>query len=424
MKSFFFVPFILLSVLLCPLVNCQSFEISHVPAEYYSIDRFANEIYYQEFASSNIYIRNLSDWSVRVCPFPSLPAFANTSHKCVYGDGDSIFVFDFKENSKLKIYDSAEYYLYDFSPNDKYLLIPLHYFSFNDSSLHFMEFSPEFNDQNDWVNETTLTYFFDDYMYTYDFITDSYDTLFHAPQGIPISSCAYDAKRQLLYYSIDEYEYPKIHTYNIYTGEDSIAYDPAISDTNNICWDGTNAYRFMGCSPDYSKLAFFSYILEAGGTIYTFIPDSGRLERYTKCGGEGNEAYLKWINKDTIVYFNASIGYIQGFALDNPLLINEDNPELAPNTIQITAFPNPFNGLIQFNLNGDIEEPELSIYNINGEEIDRIENLNGTGSKFTAVWNGKNSYGAEVSSGVYFAIVRNKQNPFLIKGTSKIIYLK
>jgi hypothetical protein len=68
----------------------QSFKISHICAWEYSIDRYADEVYYGQ--GSNVFIRNLKDWSVRPCPFPSLPAFANTSHKCVYGDGDSLFI--------------------------------------------------------------------------------------------------------------------------------------------------------------------------------------------------------------------------------------------------------------------------------------------------------------------------------------------
>ena len=41
----------------------------------------------------------------------------------------------------------------------------------------------------------------------------------------------------------------------------------------------------------------------------------------------------------------------------------------------MSSYPNPFNGVIHFNLTGEVKEPELRIYNINGEEMPGLRSL-------------------------------------------------
>ena len=428
MKLIFFTTLLIIFVLLSHQAIGQSFQISHVPAEYFSLDKFTNDVYYADFFTWDLYVKNLKDSTIRPCPFPTLPMFANISHKCVYGDQDSIFVFDFGTNEKIKICDAVGPYSvldYEFSPNDKYVLFRNHYYSFIDSSLHEIDFTPSPYLQLEWVNETKIIFrsYGNDSIFVFDILNNTLNTVLYSNSNQTYEAFAYNKKKNLLYYSPYQIEFPKIHSYDLTTQIDSIVFDTQY-DTNDNCWWTYNNFQEMEWSPDSNRMAFFSYILDAGGTIYTYNRSDKRLYKYTNCGGEGYEAHLKWLNNDTIVYFNATLGYVYGFVLNDPLDVKEVQPKVTPSTFEISAYPNPFNGVVHFNLTGEIKEPELRIYNISGEEIIRIENLNGSGSKYNVEWNGKNSYGAEVSSGVYFAIIRDKKNLLSIKGTSKIIYLK
>ena len=427
MKSIYLLLFISIFILSSYQIHSQSFKISHVPAQYYSLDKFNDDVYYAEIGTWELFVKNLKDSSIKPCPFPTLPVFANKSRKCIYGDEDSIFVLDFATNYKLKIYDSAGPYLaldFAFSPNDKYVLFENHYYSFLDSGLNEIDFTPDPYFEMEWINETEFVWQYnEESVVLFDILSNTLDTVLISTTFPPYTAFAYNRTNNLLYYAFGELEYPKIHTYDLNTKVDSIIFNTA-NDTNDNCWWTFNDLEEMEWSPDSSRMAFFSYLVDAGGTIYTYSKADQRLYKYTNCGGEGYEYFLKWLNNDTIVYFNATLSFIYGLALDDPLAVQEDYHQVIPTSFEVSAYPNPFNGIIHFNLSGEIKEPDLKIYSINGEEVASIDKLNGFGSSYTAIWAGKNNYGAEVSSGVYFVIIRDKQNPLLIKGTAKVMYLK
>ncbi|HKB87448.1 MAG TPA: T9SS type A sorting domain-containing protein [Ignavibacteriaceae bacterium] len=427
MKSIKLMLFLSILSLASYQIHSQSFQISHVPAEYYSLDKFTYDIYYAEIGYWNLFVKNLKDSSVKPCPFPTLPVFANKSHKCVYGNEDSVFVYDFETKEKInvgQVVGNTGPMNYIFSPNDEYVLFKNLFYSFADSSLHPMDFIPDPSWMIEWIDETSFILGLDDdHLYKFDFLSNTWDPVLSAAPGHYFAAYAYNRKNHLLYYSYDESILPKIHSFDFTTHIDSIVIDTE-NDTNDNCWWTYNWFREMDWSPDSARMAFVSDVLDAGGTIYTYSPADKRLYKYTNCGGEGYEYHLTWLNNDTIVYFNASWGFIYGFALDDPLAVEENKSEVIPSIFEITAYPNPFNGVIHFNLSGGIKEPVLSIYNINGEEVARIDKLDGSGPGYSADWNGKNYYGAEVSSGVYFVIIRDKQNPLLIKGIAKVILLK
>jgi hypothetical protein len=180
----------------------------------------------------------------------------------------------------------------------------------------------------------------------------------------------------------------------------------------------------MEWAPNNKRMLFFSFELDAGGTIYTFNPETDSLRKHTSCGGEGYEYFIRWLNNDTIAYLNTTTGFIEGYILDNTVAVKEIFHEKFPNLLEVSSFPNPFNDAVTIRLNGIIKEPEMIIYNMIGEEIKRFENSRVNGNSYMQVWTGKNNSGVNVSSGVYFVLVREKNNPVLIKGKSKIIYLK
>ncbi|MBC8526875.1 MAG: T9SS type A sorting domain-containing protein [Candidatus Cloacimonetes bacterium] len=89
--------------------------------------------------------------------------------------------------------------------------------------------------------------------------------------------------------------------------------------------------------------------------------------------------------------------------------------------IDLSCYPNPFNSDI--NILCTLKEPskkiQLSIYNIKGQLVkelfskQRLEK-----GKYSVLWNGKNSKNLQVSSGLYFIILK-KDNRII--QTKKII---
>lgn len=423
-KSAALLSFLFVWFFLALSVTAQKFMISHVYAEQYSFDKFANEVYYIDLVTNEIWIKNLTDSTIKPCPFPTLPEFAHNTHKCVFGKGDSLFIYDFDDGRKFLIYDSLEYYDYSFSPNDEYLLFYLHYYSFDDDLVYPMNFSPYYFSEYEYGTGTNVIYVDNEnYLCEYNYVTNITDTLYVSQMNIPISTFAFNRKNEFLYFSLGELAYPKIYSYNLLTHTDSVVFNSSL-DSSDDCWSTYNWFQSMEWSPDSTRMAFFSYEVDAGGTIYTFYSNNDSLHKHTDCGGEGYEYHIKWLNNDTIAYFNADTYYIEGFVLDKTLGINEKSPNIIPNSFKVSCYPNPFNNSVTINLEGVIKEPVINIYNINGEEVKRFANIQGAGYDYKLVWNGYNNSSEQVSSGVYFIVVRDKQDPFSVKGTAKIVYLK
>ncbi len=406
MKSSFFFLFILALLVLSNSGFGQSFQISHVPAASFSLDKFTNSIYYASF--TNLFVKSLEDSSVKLCPFPSLPIFANKSHKCVYGDEDSIFVYDFQTHTTIKICESVGGPYgeldYEFSPNDEYVLFREHYYSFADSSLHLIDFTPDPYLQMEWVNETEILYrtLGDEDIVLFDILSNSVDTILYFNSNITYEAFAYNKKQNLLYYSPYQINYPKIHSYDLTTHLDSVVFDSE-ADTNDTCWMDLNNMQEMEWSPDSSRMAFFSYILEAGGTIYTYVPTEKRAYKYTVCGGEGYEYFMKWLNNDTIVYFNATLGYIYGLALDDPLAVDEPEGSPLPVTMELSQnYPNPFNPATTI----DYQIPQqgfvsLKVYDVLGREVAVLVTEEKSAGRYTV-----NFVAPDLASGIYLYQLR------------------
>ncbi len=109
---------------------------------------------------------------------------------------------------------------------------------------------------------------------------------------------------------------------------------------------------------------------------------------------------------------------------DSGLLISVEDTETA-DSLFIQAYPNPFNPTTTLNVNlpKNVEPAELSmkIYNMLGEEIKNFNPLEyGDNRSFQLTWNGINSYGESVSTGIYFFVVSTKE----IRQTLKLVLMK
>ena len=100
--------------------------------------------------------------------------------------------------------------------------------------------------------------------------------------------------------------------------------------------------------------------------------------------------------------------------VDNDLSVNN---QYLPNSFLIkSAYPNPFNPII--NIEYKLSDPtmvQFEIYNIKGQQIDKINQGYQVPGIYNAMWNGEN-----YSSGLYFVTLKNKSKLL----TEKIILLK
>jgi hypothetical protein len=90
----------------------------------------------------------------------------------------------------------------------------------------------------------------------------------------------------------------------------------------------------------------------------------------------------------------------------------EPNPELLPNTYTLYQnYPNPFNPTTTIvyylpNVGPQPAHVELSIYDVLGRSVAKLVNQKQFPGTYQITWDGKNSEGEEVSTGVYFCSMR------------------
>jgi len=111
-----------------------------------------------------------------------------------------------------------------------------------------------------------------------------------------------------------------------------------------------------------------------------------------------------------------------GFAvisLDGLLNINEY--EIVSNFSSLSNYPNPFNPTTSINFLVDIDSKvDLSIYNIKGQNIKTLINCNLKKGNHSIIWDGSDSVGKSVSSGVYLYKLKTKDN----QSTNRMLLLK
>lgn len=108
--------------------------------------------------------------------------------------------------------------------------------------------------------------------------------------------------------------------------------------------------------------------------------------------------FLKSWTSDRLTWMDQNVGGVCEIIATNDLEKN----------IDLKIQPNPFSESIDFifNTNNSLADLEIKIYDVLGKEI-RVLNFS---EQWKIQWDGKNSKGNEVVSGVYFYILSNKNN--------------
>ncbi len=94
-----------------------------------------------------------------------------------------------------------------------------------------------------------------------------------------------------------------------------------------------------------------------------------------------------------------------------------DAEEIIPvETVMEQNYPNPFNPTttIKYSLNQD-GPIEIAIYNLKGQKVRQLINASMTAGFHEVVWDGKDSYGKQASSGIYFYRMKTQQKTFVKK---------
>jgi hypothetical protein len=105
----------------------------------------------------------------------------------------------------------------------------------------------------------------------------------------------------------------------------------------------------------------------------------------------------------------------------------EDDAPTNSDSLSVEVYPNPFNNQVKVKLVlNELSNINISIYNILGQKVIDIERNKNAENSYSFIWNGKNSFGMNVATGLYIlrvdvtGITTNKKE--LI--TKKLLYLK
>ncbi len=94
----------------------------------------------------------------------------------------------------------------------------------------------------------------------------------------------------------------------------------------------------------------------------------------------------------------------------------QDNNSVSPLLKIETNYPNPFNPetTIRYNVPSD-GKVLVTIYNVKGQKVKELVNKEMITGRYSVVWNGQNTNGNAVGSGVYFVKIKQKNNNHLHK---------
>jgi hypothetical protein len=124
-----------------------------------------------------------------------------------------------------------------------------------------------------------------------------------------------------------------------------------------------------------------------------------------------------WIN----IYLASKNGKSRGGGLQLLTGIDEpgNDPIIPKNHIIAQNYPNPFNPstIIQFTIPQSLSmnKTQLMVYNIQGEVVLQLLDKNLPAGTYLTKWDGKNKFGNNASSGVYFYEIKSGASRFVGK---------
>jgi hypothetical protein len=172
---------------------------------------------------------------------------------------------------------------------------------------------------------------------------------------------------------------------------------------NSFYIGGINGYVYdsvSGLPVDCVKIEIFGKLPEFSDTLGCFQYPSG--------SGNYTVRASRWDYQDLIIP-NVQVAQGEDIILNIPLVLtnvaNDDNTQSPePADFGLTNYPNPFNPdtTIRFSVPSE-GRVTVTIYNIKGQRVKQILNEQVVAGRYAVMWNGTDSHGRTVSSGLYFA---------------------
>lgn len=204
-----------------------------------------------------------------------------------------------------------------------------------------------------------------------------------------------------------------------FNGGQFLLYQNSLTSSNNNDRFQSGLFRFSGdkglkptIPPSRQLIATWYFTLPAGTTA----PDSIVIDTAHYSSG----TVYKWVDASNATYFPHYTGPAKRA---NPLPVDEGDKDLPVSYELHQNYPNPFNPTttITFAL-PERTRVNLSIYNVLGQEIARLENGSrdfGPG-QHSVTWNGLSDNGLPVASGIYFYKLQTEK----FVQTKKMMFLK
>ena len=193
---------------------------------------------------------------------------------------------------------------------------------------------------------------------------------------------------------------------------------------------------FSALFPDVQNLyGSFDFGLSGGGEEISLYDSSDRLiDRVEYDDGypwpiepDGNGPTLELIHPDSLNEYatswsfsdgNGTPGYLNSVFEELSLLDDQNYP--SEFSLHF-AFPNPFNSHVKIVFSiAEVSQASLAIVNILGETVRTFKNQYYTTGVNTIVWDGKNDFGHDLSTGIYFCRLKSEN----IDNSIKLLYVK
>jgi hypothetical protein len=140
---------------------------------------------------------------------------------------------------------------------------------------------------------------------------------------------------------------------------------------------------------------------------------------YPSVSVKGDRIHVAFCDaRDDLPHYNNNELYYKGGTITQTGIIWD---ETLPDDIELSCYPNPFNGVANITLSGaEGGDVRIGIYDIRGRLIKELRVANIQGGDKKAAWDATDNDGRSVSSGIYFVRVETDN----YSSTIKLLYLR
>lgn len=443
------------------MVFGQEIELATDVVDDYSIDRFANEIYFEQYyypgngaILKRIMKTNFSGDYFIETDLEVIPIFANLMQKYTFrefigpvnnwnyfetSNDNTNKNFLFNNKSGIPIYSLKDNYLYI----NFYGYAGSGVFNYNQDSLVIFEANNlkyfSFETIPQWISDSTLLA----YSHTYNnsgseklyssvnrlnVNSAKVDTLLkeYSNNGSEITAYSYDKRNELLAINLLSQGFTnntlKIYSFinqemELFIVKDSIRWGGSLYGIKEMKWSPNGNYLAIMADP---------YILSGGGLYIFSLTGSSLYEVFNPDNHYGVLGYVKWLDSNKLTYINRTYKTLNIYNVSSIVSVQEENRIDPLNTIKISNFPNPFNNSTNIDYtitkNGEVS---IEIYSVLGDLVFKKNIGFKSAGSYMERWNGINSStGSMCASGIYIIKINQLQKNIKHSSISKTVLMK